>query len=154
MSTTVVAVTALAAQFNLILIKFLPIWEGFSSKPYWDHKQWSWGYGTACGFDPNQKPTGTITRAKAMADTLAHLAKDYAYLSKLLRVNLNAKQWAALLSFSYNAGPGNADNLIANINAGDLKALEVQFKSYRMASKKVNQTLVARRAAEWKLWIS
>lgn len=138
-----------------ILTTFMPQWEDFRSKPYWDYKQWSWGYGTkvpGSSTDPYKNPGGTITRAEALQAALRHVNSDYLYLKGLVRIPLKNNQWAALLSFSYNLGEGNADNLIANINGNNLSALEKQWKSYIYAGNLPNDDLIARRNAEWNLY--
>ncbi len=145
---------------NLIentLKSFLPPLEGFSAVPYWDHKQWSWGYGTRVPGSTDNKdirPSGNITRERALNDAMAHVEADYLKLEALVTIPLTANQWSALLSFSYNVGIGNADNLVPNINARAWTALEAQWKKYIYASGVVNQTLVARRNKEWSLWTS
>lgn len=140
-----------------ILDGFFKTWEGFKSTPYWDYKQWSWGYGTrvpGSSTNPSINPGGSITRVKAMADALQHVQTDYLYLKPMIKMPLNPRQWAALLSFSYNEGSGNADNLVKNINSGDMAALETQWKLYIYAGGEVNDDLIARRNAEWNLFIS
>lgn len=147
----------MAISYKKILQNFLPTWENFSPTPYWDYKQWSWGYGTKVpGSIPGVRPQGTITRAQAMIDALNHIEHDYLYLKPLIRRNLSPQQWAALLSFSYNEGPGNADNLITDINSGNDDVLEVHWKKYKYAGDppKVKQFLIDRRNAEWELWTS
>lgn len=148
---------ASAKKYNTILQSFLPTWEGFSPTPYWDYKQWSWGYGTKVPGsvnDANINPGGTITREKAWTDAMQHINTDYNYLRTIATYPLNENQWAAWLSFSYNLGRGNADNLVTNINAGNLSALETQWKLYINAGGVPNQTLINRRNAEWDLYIS
>lgn len=151
------AATATTIAITDALKTFLPSVEGFSSTPYWDHKQWSWGYGTrvpGSTADPNKKPPGTITRAQAFNDMIAHVQKDYYYLLPLVKRPLNANQWAAFLSFSYNLGTGNADNLITNINSGDDAALFAQWMKYVYASGERNAALIVRREKEIALWQS
>ena len=131
------------------LASFIPSVEGFSSTPYWDVNRYSWGYGTAA---PGS--TGTITRDKAFSDMLSHLMADYSTLSKEVTRSLNINQWTALLSFSYNLGVGNADNLLPNINAGNDAALQYQWNQYIHAGGQVNSNLVTRRQKEWALWVS
>jgi lysozyme len=80
------------------------------------------------------------------------VARDRAYLAPLVRVPLSSSQWAALLSFSYNLGPGNADNLVPEINARDWVALQTNWKQYINAGGVPNQRLIERRAAEWQLF--
>ena len=104
-----------------------------------------------------QDSTGTITRAQAAADAAKHLTHDYGVLRPLISRPLRPNQWAALLSFSYNEGTGNADNLVKNINSGNDEALEIQWNKYVYyhapdGSMKVSDTLVDRRAKEWRLW--
>jgi len=99
--------------------------ENFSAHPYWDISRYSWGYGTAA-----PGATGTISEPQARADMLEHVRKDYQYLKPMITIDLDPFQWAALLSFSYNLGPGNADNLIQNINSENWEAFRDQFKLY------------------------
>lgn len=131
------------AQAVALIKKF----EGFSPHPYWDVNRWSWGYGTKA---PGQY--GTITEAQAEAELIAHLKTDYAYLDALVDRSLSANQWAAYLSFSYNLGRYNADNLIENINSGNQTALGAQWNAYVNSGGAVNPTLVDRRKKEWALW--
>lgn len=133
--------------YKAILKTFLQKWEGFSATPYWDVSRYSWGYGTAA-----PGATGTITRADAMKELLTHVDNDRAYLAPLLTRTLTPNQWAALLSFAYNLGPGNADNLLDNINSHDDGALYTQWMLYNKADGMYNDDLAARRAAELRLW--
>jgi GH24 family phage-related lysozyme (muramidase) len=136
--------------YNLLRDYFTE-WEGFSSKPYWDYKQWSWGYGTrvpGSADDPKINPGGTISRLQGFADSFSHADNDYHYLKKLITVPLTGKQWAALLSFSYNLGRYSADNLVANINAQNWPALRDQWLLYNKAGGKFNQHLADRRLFE------
>jgi GH24 family phage-related lysozyme (muramidase) len=89
--------------------EFLPPLESFRATPYWDNKQWSWGFGTRVPGsvnDPNVRPNKTITREQAEKDMLAHAENDYLYLERLINVALTVNQWTAYLSFAYNLGPG------------------------------------------------
>lgn len=131
--------------------------ESFSPTPYWDFKQWSWGYGTKVpGSAPDraQRPPGTIGRDQAFVEMLNHVRHDYSYLSPLVNTPLKPQQWAALLSFAYNLGDGNADNLVPLINAGDTAALGAKWKQYVYAGGVRNENLVVRRAKEWNLYNS
>jgi lysozyme len=153
-------VISVMSGYRIILKYFLPHWESFSARPYWDYKQWSWGYGTRVPgsvSDKAIKPTGTITRAQAFNDMMQHAERDYTDLKKLIRVPLTSAQWAALLSFSYNLGVGNADNLVYNINSKNMAALQTQWNSYinvrdESGNLVPNDHLIARRAAEWELY--
>lgn len=141
--------------YKNILNTFIPSLEGFSPVPKWDYKQWTWGYGTRVPGsidDPKIKPTGTITREQAFEDTMKHIEADKRYLEKLIKVPLKPNQWAALLSFSYNLGRHNADNLVKNINARDNEALKRQWMKYVNAGGEKQEGLVIRRGKEWQLW--
>jgi lysozyme len=148
--------TALMSAIRTSLNTFLPKVESFSATPYWDYKQWSWGYGTRVpGSVPDKtiKPAGTITREQAAKDMAAHFTNDLLELMPLVTRQLTANQWTAYLSFSYNTGIGNAKNLLADINAGNDAVLEIHWKKYIYAGGVVNTDLIARRAKEWQLWI-
>lgn len=128
---------------------FIPTVEGFRATSYWDVSRWSWGYGTEA-----PGPNETITRDAAADEMMKHIMNDYDYLKKLVTMPLNANQWAAFLSFAYNEGTGNADNLVDNINRGDYMALGEQWAKYIYADHKINQDLIDRRAKEWELFVS
>ncbi len=125
----------------------LPQFEGFRENPYWDNKQYSWGYGTRA-----PGPSGTITRAQALQEMRKYLQADYEYFLPLITRSLSAEQWAAFLSFSYNLGRGNADNLLENINSNNDIALGEQWNLYNKSNGLTDPDLVERRALEWQIW--
>lgn len=127
----------------------IPSFEGFRSSPYWDVSRYSWGYGT-------QAPgaTGTITEQQALAAMRQVVADNYNKLYPLITRTLTPNQWGALMSFSYNEGEGNGENLVDDINAGDDTVLETHWKKYIYADHVVNSDLVARRNKEWEIWQS
>lgn len=125
----------------------IPEFESFRAHPYWDYRQYSWGYGTRA-----PGATGTITREKALQEMRAYLTADYNTLSRLITRSLNANQWAALLSFSYNLGVDDAKNLVPNINAGRETALGEQWNKYIYAGGVKNSELIRRRGIEWNIW--
>lgn len=138
-----------AGSYNNFLIPFLQEWETFKPNPYWDVSRYSWGYGT-----PAPGATGTISESQAINDMVDHTSSDFDTLDSLVTRDLNGKQWAALLSFSYNLGVGNAQKLLPNINSGDDVALGMQWNRYVYAGGARSDNLVQRRAAEWQLWNS
>lgn len=127
----------------------IPDFEGFLAHPKWDNKQYSWGYGTAA-----PGPDGTITHDQALAAMRSHLQRDYATLRSLITRELSPQQWAAYLSFSYNEGTANADNLVNDINSGNDATLETHWKKYIYADHVISSDLIDRRNREWELWIS
>jgi GH24 family phage-related lysozyme (muramidase) len=132
-----------------VLSSFIPSVEGFSATPYWDVSRYSWGYGTAA---PGK--TGTISRQQAFNDMIAYLLADYSTLKKKITRTLTVNQWAALLSFAYNLGIGNALELVPYINDGNDSALEYEWNRYVYAGGAVNSHLVKRRKKEFDLWRS
>lgn len=130
-----------------VLYKFIPEVEGFSSVPYWDVSRYSWGYGTAA-----PGAAGTITRDQAAKEMTAYLVQDYEKLKGRVTRELTANQWAALLSFAYSTGIGNAYNLLANINTYNDSVLYTQWRKYIYAGGVINDTLIERREKELILW--
>jgi len=139
-------------DYMQILQTFLPAREGFSAVPLWDYSQWSWGYGTAAGFDPNKKPAGTITRDRAWQEAAAVIQKHYNQLAARVNKKLNSNQWAALLSFSYNTGTGNAFKIVETINTGTAADVITRMKKYVYAGGVYNQGLANRREKETDLY--
>lgn len=136
--------------FNYYLLTY----EGFRSSPYWDYKQWSWGYGTAAGFDKSDKPEGEITKEQALKEALAHAEKDRKELAKVIKRKLTGKQWAALLSFSYNLGLGNALKIVDTLNEWDTELLMYRWLSFNKVDGVLNEGILNRRKDEWKKFIS
>jgi lysozyme len=141
--------SASSSSYQSILTPFIIGWEDFRAHPYWDVSRYSWGYGTKA-----PGPTGTITEQQAMQELLTHVQNDYDYLKRLITVDLNASQWAALLSFSYNLGPGNADNLVDNINNKNWQALQNRWVQYINVNGVPNSDLLRRRNEELDLFFS
>lgn len=140
--------------FESILKSFLPSVEGFSPYPVWDFKQWSWGFGTAAGYNKSKKPAGSITKEQAWLDALKVITAHYNYLKPLVKVELNPKQWAALLSFSYNLGSGTAAKIVQTINTGTAQDVVTRMKKYVYADGEILQGLVTRRKKETELYLS
>lgn len=83
--------------------------EGFYATPYWDVSQWSIGYGTACGYNANQKPD--IVWTEEYAETMLVQALEQTYGAKVnaffekIGKQPSQQQFDALVSFTYNLGP-------------------------------------------------
>jgi len=133
--------------------------EGFSEKPYWDHKQWSWGYGTkvpGSSNDKNKVPTGTISKEKAWKDAQKHLDSNNKAVNKYVKVPLTKKQKQSLMSFSYNVGNENfrTSTLLKKLNNKDYKGAAEEFDKWIYASGKVNEGLKKRRKDEKKMFLA
>jgi len=148
------------AMFNYLKVIF-DRFETYSQKPYWDVSRWSWGYGTRVPDsvdDHTKNPGGTISKVQALIDAYAHVKNDEKVILPVVKIPLNDKQKAALLSFSYNLGTGNALKIIPLINEKDFEGLGYKMKSFNKA--KVNGVLTVlpgltlRRAYEYDLFMN
>lgn len=118
------------------------------------------GYGHACHVHNcriplNGKYNVPLTRATAEAllkeDLRTHenCVKNHVTYS-----NLNANQFSALTSFTFNLGCGSlkSSTLLQKLNSGDVTGASNEFKRWVRAGGKVLKGLVRRRAAEEKLF--
>jgi len=121
--------------------------EGFHPTPYWDHQQYSWGYGTRA---PGRH--GSITREQAEAELQRHLAGVNQTIDSLVKVPLNENQRAALQSFVYNVGGGQdgfaGSTLLRRLNQGDYEGAANEFRRWNKAGDEVLPGLVRRRQME------
>jgi len=117
--------------------------EGYSSRPYWDHKQWSVGYGTRAS-GPNDR----VNRSQALQRLQARIQRDIDAVNYFAP---NAPQGTknALISLSYNVGTGWMNKGLGRfVKAGNWDKARNRFLQYNKASGKTNQTLARRRATE------
>lgn len=129
---------------------FIKKYEGFSSKPYWDYRQYTWGYGTKT---PDGKEGSIITKAEAESEVRKDFEARKKELSKVLKKQLNPNQWAALLSFSYNLGISLGKKMAEYINTLPIESLRSKWYQYVYAGGKINKGLIDRRRAEFQLFI-
>lgn len=80
------------------LLQHLINTEGFSSRPYWDRKQYSIGYGTKA-----KGRNDRVTKAQAMERKRAHLGMNARHVDARFS-NLPPGIRDALISLSYNSG--------------------------------------------------
>jgi len=116
------------------LLPFVQKFEGYNPKPYWDHKQWSVGYGTRAS-GPNE----TIDKAEADRRLQAELDQSRGYVTQRFP-NLAPHQADALTSFTYNLGSGwmsQPTKLRAAIESGDYQSAASVMQSYNKASGQV-----------------
>lgn len=117
--------------------------EGFAPQASWDYKQHSNGYGTKAEYPgekidkdtAEQRFQGAIAQAAAHVDAIAPNAPPGAR--------------AALVSLTYNAGPGwTTSGLGELVKAGDWQGAAERFQQYNKAGGRVNPGLVKRRGQE------
>lgn len=117
--------------------------EGFYSKPYWDARQWSVGYGSKAS-----GPNDMVDRAEADRRLSNELGAAAKYVDQFAP-NLDAGTRAALVSLTYNAGPSwMTSGLGRAIQAGDMDAARQSFLQYNKSEGRELPGLVSRRHAE------
>jgi lysozyme len=117
--------------------------EGYYAKPYWDHKQWSVGYGSRAS-----GPNDTVDEAEAER-RLGSEMQCAASLVDQFAPGIDPGTRAALVSLTYNAGPKWMQSGLGQaIKSGDLDKARASFLQYNKASGQVLPGLVNRRAQE------
>ena len=132
-------------------IDFVAAFEGFSATPYKDVNTYAIGY----GFDflngepvTATTPSMTIEQAKViLGEKLQAIAT---FVNTTITKVLNQNQFDALIDFGYNLGLGSLRTLLGHgieqIPTQLARWVDVQGKPYRV--------LIARRAAEVRLWLT
>lgn len=140
------------SQVGINLIKEF---EGFRSNAYPDPATggapWTIGYGTTKGV----KKGMTVTQAQAEQLLRDDVKVFEEAVRKAVKVPLTQNQFDALVSFTYNVGPGNmtTSTLIKLINLKEYKSAAEQFLRWNKAAGKVMAGLTRRREAERKLFL-
>ena len=97
-----------------------------------------------------------MTISQKQADELFEqdLVKFEQYVSKLVKVSLNQNQFDALVSWTYNLGPGNLGSsaLLKELNAGNYDKVPVQMNRWVFSGKVKLPGLIERRAIEAELF--
>ena len=93
------------------MIEVLKKVEGFAPRAYWDHSQWTVGYGTRCPNDMLEvydAETGRDITEEEAEDLLQEMLRDFEEeVNNLIRqhsLNLTQHEFDALVSFTYNCG--------------------------------------------------
>jgi lysozyme len=121
--------------------------EGYSPSAAWDYKQSSSGYGTKAKPGDENLPPDQLKAIHEQRFT-DEIAKAAAHVDSV-NPNLPPGPRAALISLTYNAGPGWSQSGLGDlVRAGDLEGAKTRLLEYNKAGGKVNEGLVNRRAAE------
>lgn len=104
------------------------------------------GYGRTAGVKLGMK----ITQAQADEYLKQDLKKYEGYVNKYVKHTLTQNQFDALVSFTYNCGPGNLQKLIKNRT---LEQIAETLPAYNKAAGKVLAGLVRRRKMEQELFL-
>lgn len=143
-------------MINKATLELIKSFEGLELKAYKDAVGvWTIGYGhtaMAGGLVPTAGMT--ITKEQAEALLLKDLKKYEDAVHRFIRVPLTENQYGALVSFTYNLGPGNLEKstLRKKINAKDYKGAAQEFLRWDRAGGKVLRGLTRRREAEKALY--
>lgn len=116
---------------------------------------WTIGYGhTSAAGAPAVYAGLTITAQRAEDILVADLRSYEAAVIANVKVPLNQNQYDALVSFTYNVGPGalKSSTLLKKLNAGDYAGAAAEFAKWNKGGGKVLAGLVSRRAAEAELF--
>ncbi|AXE31651.1 muraminidase [Chromobacterium phragmitis] len=135
-------------------IRLIKQFEGLRLAAYQDMVGvWTIGYGHT---GPDVKAGLIITQQQADKLLAADLEKFETGVGQLVAVPLNANQFAALVSFSYNLGLGNlrSSTLLRLLNQGDFAGAAAQFSRWNRAGGQVVAGLARRRQAEQALFNS
>lgn len=112
------------------------------------------GHTSAAG-PPNVTRGMIISAAEAREILRRDLLKFEAYVRSAVHVPLTDNQFSALVSFTFNLGPGNlrSSTLLKKLNAGDYQGAADQFSRWNKAGGKVLSGLTRRRNAERALFL-
>ncbi|WP_423169692.1 lysozyme [Stenotrophomonas maltophilia] len=122
-------------------------WEGYSPTPYIDMV----GVATHCYGDSSRPDKAVYTEQECAEKLNSRLGSYLTGISQCIKVPLREREWAAVLSWTYNVGVGAAcrSTLVGRINAGQPAASWCpELDRWVYAGGKRVQGLVNRRAAE------
>jgi len=132
-------------------INLIKEFEGVRLAAYQDSVGvWTIGYGHTKGV----KEGDQLTREDAETILAEELDEYTKYVKKYVTVPLNQNQFDALVSWTYNLGPGNLreSTMLKVLNNGEYDKVPDEMKRWNRAGGKVLAGLVRRREAEAKLF--
>jgi GH24 family phage-related lysozyme (muramidase) len=125
------------------LMSFIGNWEAFRAKPYWDHGQWSVGFGTRA-----HGPNDVVD----MAEATQRLRNEVGYSQSLVNQrfpNLPQGWKDALTSLTYNSGTKWMDGGLGKaLSSGDYDAAKRAFLGINKSQGQYMEGLAQRRADE------
>ena len=142
-------INAVSSKPSQSLLNLIKAKEGFSAKAFWDHKQWTNGYGTQA-----KDGSETITKEEAEKRLAADVEKRKAYVLTFGKKNgysWGEQQVDALTSFIYNLGYGALDSVTGKGKRSNEEIAKAMLQ-YNKASGQVNAGLAKRRGEETALF--
>jgi lysozyme len=118
---------------------------------------WTIGYGhTSAAGAPKVYKGLKITKQEAEDILKRDLETFERHVNSRLKVPVNPNQFAALVSFCFNVGPGNFDKsgVLKAVNAGQFDLVPARLMLWNKAAGKVMRGLTRRRAEEGDLFVS
>ncbi|WP_313465655.1 lysozyme [Stenotrophomonas sp.] len=146
MKAKLIGVSA-AAVISLAAASLVKPWENWSPTPYIDIV----GVATHCYGDTSRPDKPVYTEPECAAKLNSRLGVYLAGVSQCIKVPLGERQWASVLSWTYNVGVAAACNstLVRKINDGQPAAIWcAELDRWVYAGGKRVQGLANRRAAE------
>lgn len=137
----------MAAPLDPLYIDQIKGFEGYSPQAAWDYKQSSSGYGTKAQPGDENIPPDQLKAIHEQRFT-DEIGKAAAAVDGI-NPSLPPGARAALISLTYNAGPGWTQSGLGDlVRAGDLQGAQQRIQEYNKAGGEVNPGLVKRRTAE------
>ncbi len=136
-----------AAVIALAATTLVQPWEGYSPTPYIDMV----GVATYCYGDTSRPDKAVYTQQECAEKLNSRLGSYLTSVSKCITVPLGERQWAAVLSWTYNVGVAAACNstLVRKVNDGQPAATWCpELERWVYAGGKRVKGLANRRAAE------
>lgn len=140
----------MARLINSAGLDLIKKFEGLRLEPYRDvGGLWTIGWGHLCSSE--HEPISTEQAEQLLETDLMEAENE---VCKLVKVALTDNQFAALVSFAFNLGPGRlaGSTLLKKLNDGDYDAVPDQIKLWDHAGGKVCTGIARRRAAEAELF--
>ena len=127
--------------------------ESFQPKAYWDHKQWSIGYGTKA-FSADE----VIDKNEATKRLITHLTYQVEpIINRTIHKSINQNQFDAIASFIYNIGSTafQKSTFLKRLNYEENieKVAKEEFKRWVYAGGEKSKGLLNRRKKETELFI-
>jgi len=140
-------------QINQAGLSLIKSFESFRASAYLDEGgTWTIGYGHTEGVSGDTPP---VTEKQAEALLRQDLQAAESSVCRLVKVELNDNQYAALVSLVYNAGSAPLVRMLGiRLNAGDYAGAADEFFRWRLAGGIVSDGLVRRREAERALFMT
>ena len=142
-------------QINSTGLNLVKLHEGFRAKAYLcPASKITIGYGHVILAGESYLNSATLNTNEAEEILRSDLAIAERHVAKLIDVDLNDNQFAALVSFAFNLGGGNlkSSTLRRLLNAGDYKCVPEQLGRWVFASGKKLNGLIKRRKEEGELF--